>query len=209
MPPRRREESVINRSDPDLPPGQHAVDDFPVVSSEPPPRLTPAIWTLTVTGVDGSECRWDWPAFRALPAETFCVDLHSVMGWSKLATNWRGVPLRELWAGVSTAAEYAHIQTYGSYTTSLPLDDLVEMPTWIAFDYEDAPIPVEHGGPARLLIPHLYLWKSAKWVRRISLSNQDNPGTRERDGLHDYGDPWREQRYRDHPTPITSGRARS
>lgn len=137
------------------------------------------------------------------------MDLHSVMGWSKLATNWRGVPLRELWAGVSTAAEYAHIQTYGSYTTSLPLDDLVEMPTWIAFDYEDAPIPVEHGGPARLLIPHLYLWKSAKWVRRISLSNQDNPGTRERDGLHDYGDPWREQRYRDHPTPITSGRARS
>lgn len=163
-----------------------------------------------MAGLDGSECRWDWLAFHALPAETFCVDLHSVAGWFKIATCWRGVPLREFLAGLSTVAGYAHISTWGSYTTSVPLEDLVEMPTWIAFDYEGAPIPAEHGGSARLLIPHLCLWKSAKWVRRIALSNRDRPGTTERGGLHLYGDPWREQRYRDHaglptdrPVPAT------
>ena len=185
------------RSRPDLPPGQHATTEFPVVSTQPPPRVRTAQWTFTLTTETGLQRLWSWAAFRALQAEMFCVDLHSVHGWSKLATNWTGVPLLTMLDGVRTTAEYAHLCTYGDYTTSVPLEDLLEMPTWIAHGYEGRPIPVAHGGPARLLIPHLYLFKSAKWVRGITLSDHDEPGTRERGGLHHYGDPWREQRRHD------------
>lgn len=182
---------------PDLPPGQHATTAFPIVSTMPPPRVRTAHWTFTLTTETGLKRTWRWAAFRALPAEKFDVDLHSVQGWSKLGTNWAGVPLRILLDGVRTTAEYAHVATYGDYTTSVPLEDLQEMPTWIAYEYEGEPIPIDHGGPARLLIPHLYLYKSAKWVRGITLSDHDEPGTREREGLHHYGDPWREQRRHD------------
>ena len=180
----------------DLPPGQHATADFPVVATEPPPDVGLDRWTFTISTGAGVVRRWDWDRFRALPSEQFTVDLHSVLGWSKLGTRWGGVPLRVLLDGLPTDAEFAHVHTYGGYTTNLPLEDLVEMPTWVALDYEGCPIPPEHGGPARLLVPHLYLWKSAKWVRALTLSDQDRPGTRERDGLHHYGDPWRQQRRR-------------
>lgn len=180
----------------DLPPGQHVTTDFPVVSTEGLPEPAVDRWTFTISTQTGIERCWDWAEFRALPSEPFTADLHSVLGWSKLATSWEGVPLQVLLGGLSTELEYVHVQTYGDYTTNLPLEDLVEMPTWVAFDYEDEPISAEHGGPARLLVPHLYLWKSAKWVRGIVLSDHDRPGTRERSGLHNYGDPWREQRRR-------------
>jgi len=141
---------------------------------------------------------WDWPAFRAMPHEKFCVDLHSELGWSRLATHWEGVPVGMLFADLDARAEFARIDTYSDDTTNLPLDDLLEMPTWIADGYEGSPIPIARGGPARLLVPHLYLWKSAIGIRAISLSDHDQPGTRERAGLHNYGDPWLHQRFRDH-----------
>lgn len=185
-------------AEPDLPPGQHATTEFPVVSTETPPSVRTDEWTFTIASGASMLRTWDWAAFRALPTEQFTADLHSVLGWSKLATSWQGVPLSILFDGLSTGVEFARIETYGDYTTNLPLEDLLEMPTWIALGHEGEPIPAEHGGPARLLVPHLYLWKSVKWVRRITLTHDDEPGTRERQGLHNYGDPWREQRFRDH-----------
>ncbi len=183
--------------DPDLPPGQSATHEFPIVSAQPTPRLTTAQWTFALTTETGVQRIWGWAAFLALPAEKFNVDLHSAHGWSKLSTNWVGVPLGTVLDGVHTTAEYAQINTYSDYTTSVPLEDLQEMPTWIAHQYEGRPISVAHGGPARLLIPHLYLFKSAKWISGITLSHYDEPGIREPGGHHHYGDPWREQRHQE------------
>jgi DMSO/TMAO reductase YedYZ molybdopterin-dependent catalytic subunit len=118
-----------------------------------------------------------------------------VTKWSKLGTSWRGVSLDTLLADVESAAEYAVAHSFGGYTTNVPVEDLTDGQAWIAFQYDDEPLPPEHGGPARLLVPHLYLWKSAKWVRGIQLLVQDEPGFWETAGYHNYGDPWREQRY--------------
>ena len=139
--------------------------------------------------------RWDWAGLQALPQAEPTVDLHCVTRWSKLATSWRGVSLDTLLADVETAADYVLVESYGGYTTNLPLEDLLDGQAWIAHEYDGAPLAAEHGGPARLLVPHLYLWKSAKWVRGLTLSLQDEPGFWETAGYHNYGDPWREQRY--------------
>jgi DMSO/TMAO reductase YedYZ molybdopterin-dependent catalytic subunit len=198
MPDRRLRVVGAGAPDLDLPPGQHLTETFPTVTTGPPPDVRTDRWTLSITTADGGASRsWDWTAFRGLPHEQFTVDLHAARGWSKLATRWDGVRMTVLFDGLATDAGFAHVHTYGEYRTSLPLDDLLEMPTWIADGYEDRPLPAEHGGPARLLVPHLYFWKSVKWVRAIELSDADEPGTSERAGRHAYGDPWREQRNRD------------
>jgi DMSO/TMAO reductase YedYZ molybdopterin-dependent catalytic subunit len=132
---------------------------------------------------------------RELPAETITVDLHCVTKWSKLATTWEGVSLDTLLAGVQTGARFALVHAYGGYTTNLPLEDLLDGKAWVAYQYDESELAPEHGGPARMLVPHLYFWKSAKWVRGIELMLQDSPGFWEQLGYHDYGDPWREQRY--------------
>jgi len=168
-----------------------------MVSDQQPPRVSAATWTFTLTTETGLRRTWDWADFRALPAEKFDVDLHSAQGWSVLSTHWVGVPLGVILDGLQTTAEFAQILTYSDYQTTVPLEDLQEMPTWIAHHYEGRPIPAARGGPARMLIPHLYLFKSAKWISGITLSHQDEPGVRERDGHHPYGDPWREQRRSD------------
>ena len=183
------------RSTPELPPGQYLVDDFPVLSAGPTPRIDLADWELLVRTEAAQVHRWDWDAFRALPAEDVTTDLHCVTRWSKLGTSWRGVSLDTLLADVETASEYVVVGSYGGYTTNLPLEDLLDGKAWIAFAYDDEDLSPEHGGPARLLVPHLYLWKSAKWVRGIQLLPEDEPGFWESVGYHDYGDPWREQRY--------------
>ena len=147
-------------------------------------------------GDDGSVvARWAWPELRALPSEDITVDIHCVTKWSKLGTTWTGVSLDTLLADVETAAEYAVAFAEGGYTTNLPLADLRDGQAWVAFAYDGEDLEPEHGGPARLLVPHLYLWKSAKWVRGIRLLEQDEPGFWESVGYHNYGDPWREQRY--------------
>jgi DMSO/TMAO reductase YedYZ molybdopterin-dependent catalytic subunit len=179
----------------DLPPGQYLTTDFPVLSAGPTPRIPLDDWRLTVTTEVGEQTSWTWRELTALPSEENTVDLHCVTRWSKLETSWRGVSLDVLLADVESAADYVLVQSYGGYTTNLPLDDLLDGQAWIAYEYEGEPLEPVHGGPARLLVPHLYLWKSAKWVRGLQLLNEDEPGFWESLGYHNYGDPWREQRY--------------
>ena len=135
----------------------------------------------------------------ALPIDTITVDIHCVTRWSKLATRWRGVSLDHLLSGVDTSALYAMVHSYGGYTTNVPLADLRGGKAWIAYEFNDRPLRAEHGGPARLLVPHLYFWKSAKWISRLELTAEDRPGFWERNGYHDRGDPWLEQRYQGDP----------
>ena len=178
-----------------LPPGQYLTSDFPVLSAGPTPDVALDKWELTID--DGTDVlrRWNWKSFRELPTETITVDIHCVTRWSKLGTVWEGVSVDTILAGIKTDAEYALARSYGDYTTNLPLEDLMKKRAWIAFRFDDDDLAPEHGGPARLLVPHLYLWKSAKWVRGITLMHEDQPGFWESLGYHDYGDPWREQRY--------------
>jgi DMSO/TMAO reductase YedYZ molybdopterin-dependent catalytic subunit len=182
-------------SQPALPPGQYLTEDFPVLSAGPTPRVALDSWEFVVTTEGGVEHRWSWAELLALPQETPTVDIHCVTRWSKLGTSWRGVSVDTLLAGVETAADYALVRSYGGYTTNLPLEDLLDGRAWVVHEFEGGGLPAEHGGPARLLVPHLYFWKSAKWVRGIQLLLTDEPGFWETAGYHDYGDPWREQRY--------------
>ena len=179
----------------ELPPGQYLTRDFPVLSAGPTPRIKTAEWVFTITTESGEERRWDWAAFRALPTETFTTDIHCVTRWSKLGTSWEGVSLDTLLADVKTSANYVTAHSYGDYTTNLPLKDLRGGQAWVAFRFDGQDLAPEHGGPARLLVPHLYFWKSAKWVRALTLADKDHPGFWESLGYHNYGDPWREQRY--------------
>jgi DMSO/TMAO reductase YedYZ molybdopterin-dependent catalytic subunit len=186
---RRRE------SGPQLPPGQYLVRDFPVLSAGPTPRVNLDTWEFRIATETGEKRTWDWPAFQALPADDITVDLHCVTKWSKLATSWRGVSVDTLLDGIETDAEFALVHSFGGYTTNLPLADLRGGKAWVAYGYDGADLTPEHGGPARLLVPHLYLWKSAKWVRGIDLRRTEERGFWEQLGYHDYGDPWLEQRY--------------
>jgi DMSO/TMAO reductase YedYZ molybdopterin-dependent catalytic subunit len=179
----------------ELPPGQYLVEDFPVLSAGPTPSIDLEDWELVITSETDEQRRWDWDGFRALPTETVTVDLHCVTHWSKLGTSWEGVSLDTLLEGLDTSAGYALVTSWGGYTTNLPLEDLVDGKAWVAFRYDDEDLEPEHGGPARLLVPHLYLWKSAKWVRWIQLLDSDEPGFWESLGYHNYGDPWQEQRF--------------
>ena len=188
---RPRDTSVSDR----LPPGQYLVRDFPVLSAGPTPHTPLSEWTFSITGEVDNVKRWTWTEFSALPTEKITRDLHCVTKWSKLDTVWEGVSVDTLLAGVDSAADYVMAFCDGGYTTNLPLEDLTGGKAWIAFAYDGQPLEPEHGGPARLLVPHLYLWKSAKWVRGLQLMNEDAPGFWETYGYHMYGDPWREQRY--------------
>jgi DMSO/TMAO reductase YedYZ molybdopterin-dependent catalytic subunit len=187
----RRREGPPDR----VPPGQYVTDGFPVLSAGPTPHTPLEQWTFTIEGAVDEERRWTWEEFRALPSEEITVDIHCVTKWSKLDTTWEGVSLDTLLDGVETAAEYALAFSDGGYTTNLPLEDVRDGKAWVAFAYDGEPLEPEHGGPARLLVPHLYFWKSAKWVRGLRLLGEDEPGFWEQLGYHLYGDPWREQRY--------------
>ena len=180
---------------PRLPPGQYLAEDFPVLSAGPTPRVRTETWEFTVTTETGDKHAWSWAELMALPSEKFSVDIHCVTQWSKLDTRWRGVPVDTLVGGLDTAADYVMVHSYGGYTTNLPLADLLDGQAWVAYEYGGKPLTPEHGGPARLVVPHLYFWKSAKWVRGLELKTRDEPGFWENVGYHDYGDPWREQRY--------------
>src|SRR2546423_13396531 len=178
------------------PPGQYVVDDFPVLAAGPTPYTPLDRWDFTIIDEMGTTAaRWTWDEFRALPAETPTTDIHCVTKWSKLGTRWEGVSVDTLLDGVETAAEYVLAYCDGGYTTNLPLEDVTGGRAWVAYSYDGQPLAPEHGGPARLLVPHLYFWKSAKWVRGLRLMGEDEPGFWESLGYHNRGDPWREQRY--------------
>jgi DMSO/TMAO reductase YedYZ molybdopterin-dependent catalytic subunit len=178
-----------------LPPGQYEERGFPVLSAGPTPRTPLADWTLSIDGLVDEARRWSWEEFTALPAERFTADIHCVTKWSKFDTSWTGVPVDTLLAGVPTEAEYVTAWSDGGYTTNLPLAELTGGKAWVAYEYDGEPLDPEHGGPARLLVPHLYFWKSAKWIRGLTLTIDDQPGFWEAGGYHNLGDPWREQRY--------------
>jgi DMSO/TMAO reductase YedYZ molybdopterin-dependent catalytic subunit len=179
----------------DLPPGQYRTRDFPVLQAGPTPSVPLDVWRFTIRAETGTESTWTWGELMALPSEKPTVDIHCVTRWSKFGTSWEGVSLDTLFENVETAADYALVRSYGGYTTNLPLEDLLDGKAWIAYRYDGEELPGVHGGPARLLVPHLYFWKSAKWVTGIDLLHDDEPGFWEQLGYHNYGDPWREQRY--------------
>ena len=186
---RRRE------SDPELPPGQYLTEDFPVLSAGPTPRIDTADWSFSITTESGQVTTWSWDQLMALPIEDVHTDIHCVTRWSKLGTTWRGVSLDTLFADIDTSDAYTMVESYGGYTTNVPLEDLLDGKAWIAFEFEGETLDPEHGGPARLLVPHLYFWKSAKWVHGIRMHSDDDPGFWEQNGYNMYGDPWKEQRY--------------
>jgi len=188
---RRRDDAPSGR----LPPGQYLVTDFPVLSAGPTPHTPLADWSLSIRGAVDEPRSWSWEDLLALPTERLTRDIHCVTKWTKLDTTWEGVSVDTLLEGVATEAEYVTAFCDGGYTTNLPLADVTGGKAWIAHTYEGEPLSPEHGGPARLLVPHLYFWKSAKWVRGLELTVEDQPGFWEGFGYHDYGDPWREQRY--------------
>jgi DMSO/TMAO reductase YedYZ molybdopterin-dependent catalytic subunit len=187
---RHGEEAAAGR----VPPGQYVTHDFPVLSAGPTPHTPLANWTFAIEGAREPKS-WTWQEFQALPAETVTVDIHCVTRWSKLDTTWTGVSVDVLLGAVSYDAPYVLAFCDGGYTTNLPVDDLTGGKAWVAYNYDGGSLAPEHGGPARLLVPHLYFWKSAKWVRGLRLRDVDAPGFWEMYGYHMYGDPWREQRY--------------
>jgi DMSO/TMAO reductase YedYZ molybdopterin-dependent catalytic subunit len=178
-----------------VPPGQYLDRGFPVLSAGPTPHTPLDAWSFSVVGELDEPRRWTWEEFQALPSQDITCDIHCVTKWTKLDTVWRGVSVDTLLDGVGTAAAYVVQYSDGGYTTNLPLEDVTGGKAWIAFGYNGEPLPPAHGGPARMLVPHLYFWKSAKWVRELRLQLTDEPGFWEINGYHNYGDPWREQRY--------------
>jgi DMSO/TMAO reductase YedYZ molybdopterin-dependent catalytic subunit len=188
---RRREGGRDER----LPPGQYETEDFPVLSAGPTPHTPLEEWTFSIAGDVSEPKSWTWEEFRALPSEPVTCDIHCVTKWSKLGTTWEGVSVDTLLEEVEHDATHLLAFSDGGYTTNLPLEDVLDGKAWVAFSFDGEPLEPEHGGPARLLVPHLYFWKSAKWVRGFTLMDNDEPGFWETYGYHMYGDPWREQRY--------------
>jgi DMSO/TMAO reductase YedYZ molybdopterin-dependent catalytic subunit len=182
-----------------LPPGQYETPDFPVLSAGPTPHTPLARWDFTLRGTGGRSARWTWEEFQALPHVSVTTDIHCVTKWSKFDTVWEGVSVDTLLAEAAgrgiEPAPYLLAMSDGGYTTNLPIADVTGGKAWVAVRYNGAPLAPEHGGPARLLVPHLYFWKSAKWVRELRLRERDEPGFWETLGYHNYGDPWREERY--------------
>lgn len=182
-------------TNPDLPPGQFVTEDFPVLSAGPTPQIDTAEWSFSITTEAGAVHRWNWDELNALPQEDVRTDIHCVTRWSKFGTTWRGVSLDTLFAQVESLHEFVMVHSYGGYTTNLPLDDILDGKAWIVTEFDGEPLEPDHGGPARMIVPHLYFWKSAKWVRGIVMQEFDTPGFWEQNGYHMYGDPWREERY--------------
>ena len=178
-----------------VPAGQYVTPDFPVLSAGPTPHTPLDRWDFSIVGEVDEPRRWTWEEFRALPSEEVTVDIHCVTKWSKLDTVWQGVSVDTLLDGIETSAEHVIQFSDGGYTTNVPLEDVTGGRAWVAFGYDGEPLEPDHGGPARMLVPHLYFWKSAKWVRGLQLQTYDEPGFWEVNGYHNYGDPWKEQRY--------------
>ena len=180
-----------------MPPGQYETRDFPVLSLGPTPEIDLNTWSLEILGLVEKPLKWSWKEFNALPQENIVRDIHCVTKWSKFDTRWRGVSLDYLMELIGVLPEATHLiaHSHDGYTTNLPLEDVRGGKAIVALGYDDAPIESQHGGPARLLVPHLYFWKSAKWVKALEFVDADEPGFWEVRGYHNYGDPWREQRY--------------
>jgi DMSO/TMAO reductase YedYZ molybdopterin-dependent catalytic subunit len=193
----RRRREAPDGTEHRLPPGQYAEPGFPVLSAGPTPRIDPSDYRFGIEGLVRNPGEWSLDELKALPGSTFDGDIHCVTKWSKIATSFTGVSMDVLLDQAEPLDEASHVLafSYGGYTTNLPLQDVRDGLAWVVWEHEGAPLPREHGGPVRLLVPHLYFWKSAKWVKSLRLLNHDQPGFWETLGYHNYGDPWLEQRY--------------
>jgi DMSO/TMAO reductase YedYZ molybdopterin-dependent catalytic subunit len=180
-----------------LPPGQHLVENFPVLSAGPTPRIPTDRWTFTLKIGPRAVRVWTWMEFLALPQTELTHDIHCVTTWSKFDTRWSGVLINDLLddAGIEPPTQHVLAHSFDGYSTNVPLGDVVGRKAMVALRYDGKPLETDHGGPARLLVPHLYFWKSAKWVKELQFTPREEAGFWELRGYHIYGDPWREQRY--------------
>ena len=188
---RRTPEDLASR----LPPGQYKEDGFPVLTAGPTPDVPTAEWRLRIDGMVAEPREWTWAEFAELPYEDVPCDIHCVTKWSKLGTSFRGVSVDALLEMVEPLDAFAMAYSYGGYTTNLAIEDLTDGKAWVVTEHEGESLPREHGGPARLLVPHLYFWKSAKWIAGLRITDHDEPGFWEANGYHNRGDPWKEERY--------------
>lgn len=180
-----------------LPPGQYLVNDWPVLSAGPTPRIRTEEWRFTIEGLVRTPVSWTWDEFLKLPSKTYTVDISCVTKWTRLDMTWKGVSVDTLLTAVQLdpRAAFLTAYSYGGYTTNLPIPDVVNDQAFIAYEAFDKPLPPEHGGPARLVVPHLYFWKSAKWIQGFRLEDRERLGFWESLGYHRRGDPWKEERY--------------
>lgn len=187
-----------HRPDHPLPPGQYDVGaSFPVLTAELTPEIEAVHWTFAVQGLVATERTWTWSQLHALPRSTFRGDIHCVTAWSKPGTSFAGVSVDDVLAETPVRATATHVLAWShtGYTTNLERADVLGGRAWLVWEHEGRPLPVAHGGPVRLLVPHRYFWKSAKWVAGLRFLDHDEPGFWERRGYHNRGDPWREERY--------------
>lgn len=182
-----------------LPPGQRAVKTWPVLDLGAQPKIDLKLWRLTIDGLVENPVTLDWQAFADLPHSEATSDIHCVTAWSRYDNRWRGVLVSDLLAlvGPKPEAKFVILQSYDTYTTNLPLAEFAVPDALLATHWEDEPLTVEHGGPLRVVVPQLYFWKSAKWVKKITFVAEDRPGFWEVRGYHNHGDPWLEERYRE------------
>ena len=180
-----------------IPPGQFLVDDWPVLSAGATPRIPLDKWTFKIEGLVRNPVSWSWEEFQKLPSKTYEVDISCVTHWTKLGMKWRSVSVDTLLKAVELDPKAAFLTaySYGGYTTNLELRDVTNDQGFIAYEAYDKPLPPEHGGPARLVVPHLYFWKSAKWIQSFVLEETERLGFWETLGYHRRGDPWKEERY--------------
>ena len=188
---RRRDSEQSDR----LPPGQYAESGFPVLTAGPTPDVPLEQWRFRIDGMVAEPREWNWEQFRELPFEQVPCDIHCVTKWSKLGTSFGGVSVDTLLEATEPLGAYSTAYSHGGYTTNLALDDLTDGKAWVVWEHEGEPLPRQHGGPARLLVPHLYFWKSAKWIAGLRVMDHDEPGFWETNGYHNRGDPWKEERY--------------
>ena len=180
-----------------IPPGQYLTSDFPVLSVGPTPRTPLEKWSFEINGLVRQPIRWSWGEFQRLSSQNYTVDIHCVTKWSKLDTQWEGISIDTLFEAVEIDPNTHFVMAFcdGGYTTNMPLGEIAGGKAFIGYKYNGAPLPAEHGGPARLVVPALYFWKSAKWVRGLTLMEKDKSGFWESLGYNNHGDPWKEERY--------------
>jgi DMSO/TMAO reductase YedYZ molybdopterin-dependent catalytic subunit len=186
------------RRDGHLPPGQSLVSGWPVLTYGPTPHIDTKDWRLDIDGEVNQPISFTWEEFNQLPKTTMETDIHCVTRWSKLGMEWEGVSLDELIkraGGLTESANHLFASSYGGYTTNVPAEDVTGGRALVATHADGEPLSPVHGAPARLFVPHLYFWKSAKYLNRLTFTERDHPGFWEVNGYHNYGDPWREQRY--------------
>jgi DMSO/TMAO reductase YedYZ molybdopterin-dependent catalytic subunit len=190
---KHRHESPAGR----IPPGQYLTDDFPVLSAGPAPYTPLDRWNFEINGLVSQPVRWSWAEFRLLPSQNFIVDIHCVTKWSKLNTEWEGVSIDTSLASVALDQNAHCVMAFcdGRYTANMPLNEIINGKAFIGFQPNGSPLQPEHGGLARLVVPALYFWKSAKWVRGLTFMEKDKSGFWESLGYNNHGDPWKEERY--------------